>query len=99
VEADNTKRNEALEKTGAATAETQSSAPEDLALTRKIRTEVVSMKDISMNGKNIKIISNAGKVTLRGPVSNMTEKQAIEEAAKKIAGAGNVETFIEVIAR
>jgi osmotically-inducible protein OsmY len=99
VEADNTKKNEVIEKTGAATAETQSNEPADVELTRKIRAEVVSLKDISMNGKNVKIITNSGKVTLRGPVSSLTEKQAIESTAKKLAGAGNVSTYIEVIAR
>lgn len=94
--ADNTKRNETIEKTGALTAEKQSNAPADVELTRKIRADVVAIKDISMYGQNVKIISNGGKVVLKGPVSSAAEKKAIENSAMRFAGAANVSSQIEI---
>jgi osmotically-inducible protein OsmY len=37
-----------------------------------------------------------GKVTLRGPVNTEQERAAIDAAAKKIAGAGQVENLLEI---
>lgn len=67
----------------------------DVEITAKIRKEVVDTK-MSVNAQNVKIITQDGKVTLRGPVKSADEKKKIEEFAKGIAGAGNVENQIEV---
>src|SRR6478672_7617862 len=77
TEADNTKRNSAEENKNTDTAEKQSNNKDDLALTQKIRQEVVKDGSLSMNAKNIKIIVREGKVMLRGPVDSQQEKDTI----------------------
>jgi osmotically-inducible protein OsmY len=62
----------------------------DRNLTMQIRRDVVRDKSLSTYGHNVKIIADNGKVTLRGPVRSDDEKRAIEEHARKYAGAGNV---------
>jgi osmotically-inducible protein OsmY len=95
-EADNTKRNSTDENRNTETAEKQSNNKDDLALTQKIRQEVVKDGSLSMNGKNIKIIVRAGKVMLRGPVDSQQEKDAIGAKAGQIAGPNQVNNQLEV---
>jgi osmotically-inducible protein OsmY len=44
----------------------------------------------------VKIITNDGKVTLRGPVKSEEEKKAVESKAKQVAGVKNVENQLEI---
>jgi osmotically-inducible protein OsmY len=44
----------------------------------------------------VKIITNDGQVTLRGPVKTEEEKKAIESKAKQVAGVKNVENQLEI---
>jgi hyperosmotically inducible periplasmic protein len=67
----------------------------DLDITAKIRKEVVDTK-MSVKAQNVKIITQDGKVTLRGPVETAEEKAKIEEIARRVARAGNVTSEIEV---
>jgi osmotically-inducible protein OsmY len=62
----------------------------DRDLTRKIRRAVVSDKDLSIEAHNIHISAQDGAVTLMGAVKSDQEKQAIEDKASSIAGAGKV---------
>ncbi|HZO56446.1 MAG TPA: BON domain-containing protein [Bryobacteraceae bacterium] len=95
-EPDNTKKNERDRKVGAVTADQQKESPADRALTQKIRKAVVDADGMSTYGKNVKIVSRDGKVTLRGPVNNQEEKGKIEELAKTIAGESNVVNELEI---
>ena len=56
------------------------------------------MKDgsLSMNGKNVKIIAQDGKVTLKGPVDSQQEKETIASEAVEIAGKDKVDNQLEV---
>src|SRR5436190_2189161 len=45
----------------------------DVELTAKIRQRVVGMEGMSINARNVKIITADGHVTLRGPVNSVTE--------------------------
>ena len=63
---------------------------------RQIRRAIVADKSLSTYAHNIKIISQGGKVTLKGPVHTEEEKKAIEAKATEIAGAGNVTDEITV---
>jgi osmotically-inducible protein OsmY len=55
---------------------------------------------MSFNARNVKIVTEQGKVTLRGVVDNAEEKQAIEKFAHEIAGgAENVTSKLEVVNR
>lgn len=62
----------------------------DLTLMQKIRKSIVADKSLSTYGHNVKVISQAGKVTLRGPVRSDDEKRTIVAHATDVAGAGNV---------
>jgi osmotically-inducible protein OsmY len=63
---------------------------------RQIRKSIVEDKDLSTYAHNIKIISQHGQVTLKGPVHSDDERQRIEAKAKEVAGAGNVTNQIAV---
>lgn len=49
-----------------------------------------------MNAQNVKIITQNGKVTLRGPVATAEEKKRIEDIAQEIESAGNVDSQLEI---
>jgi hypothetical protein len=52
--------------------------------------------ELSTAGKNIKIITVDGKVTLRGPVNSDQEQQAIAAAAQSVAGVNSLDNQLEV---
>jgi len=95
-EPDNTKKNKRDREEGAVTADQQKETKADRELTQKIRKSVVDAEGMSTYAKNVKIISIDGKVTLRGPVNTMEEKEKIEALAKTAAGEGNVMSELEV---
>ena len=67
----------------------------DIDITANIRKRVVDTK-MSLNAQNVKIITQDGKVTLRGPVKSEEEKTQIEKMAHDVAGAANVDNQLEV---
>jgi osmotically-inducible protein OsmY len=66
---------------------------------QRIRKALVDDSSLSTYAHNAKIISQGGKVTLKGPVRSEQEKQAIEQKATEVAGAGNVTNDLTVMAR
>jgi hyperosmotically inducible protein len=78
------------------TADQQKMNPADRDLTKKIRMALHDDKSLSMYAHNIKIISQDGKVTLRGPVRSDDERAAIEAKAVAVAGDGNVTNHLHV---
>ena len=95
--ADNSKMNKGDANKDATTADQQKMNPSDRAITQKIRAEIVKDKSLSTCAHNVKIISQDGKVTLKGPVRTSDEKSAIEAKATSVAGDGNVTSHIEVV--
>ena len=91
--ADNTKNNQ--DRTSP-TADQQKMSPADRELTKKIRAAINGDKSLSTYAHNIKIISQDGKVTLRGPVRSDDEKAAIESKAAAIAGPNSVTNMLDV---
>jgi osmotically-inducible protein OsmY len=87
---DNTKMNQGDADKSATTADSQKMTPADRELTKKIRSSIYKDKSLSTYAHNIKIISQNGTVTLKGPVRSDDEKADIEAKAIAIAGAGNV---------
>ena len=83
----------------ALTATDHSENPADRDLTARLRQQVVSDDSLSTTAKNVKIITNAGVVTLRGPVNSEQEKQAIAAKAKQVAGVQRVDNQLEVAAQ
>ena len=78
------------------TADQQKMNPGDRETTKQIRQAITKDKSISTYGHNVKIISQNGMVTLKGPVRSEEEKQAIEAKAKEIAGPDKVTDELEV---
>jgi hyperosmotically inducible protein len=74
----------------------QGESAADREMTAKIRREVVDLPDLSINAQNVKIITNGGKVTLRGPVASQAERDAIQKIAEEAAGAEHVDNQLEV---
>ncbi len=94
--ADNTARN-AVDQNGATkTPLDQSNSASDIKITADVRREIMTDKSMSMNAQNCKIITDKGVVTLRGPVTSQTEKDAIESKAKATAGVSKVVNELEV---
>jgi hyperosmotically inducible protein len=94
--ADNTKQNSSDQNKNTETAEKQSNSKDDLALTQKIRQAVMKDGSLSMNAKNVKIIAQDGKITLKGPVDSQQEKDTIGTEAGGIAGKEKVDNQLEV---
>jgi len=93
---DNTRVNDRDRGNGPPTPMDQGNGASDLKITQQIRQAVIADGSLSFTAKNVKIITNNGKVTLRGPVKTDQERQAIESSARKVAGDGNVDDQIEV---
>ncbi len=95
--ADNTGRN-LRDANGEATVtpENQKESSEDLKITQKIRQAIMADDSLSMNAKNVKIVSTNGSVTLRGPVNDARERDVIENKAKQIAGDSKVDCQLEI---
>src|SRR5882762_757590 len=92
---DNTKVNTRDRNAGEVTADQQKANATDQELTSKIRRSIMADKSLSTYAHNIKIISQNGAVTLKGPVKSDDEKKAV--MAKAVAVAGNPEKVIDQI--
>ncbi|HEY4119046.1 MAG TPA: BON domain-containing protein, partial [Byssovorax sp.] len=76
-EADNTRKNARDTSPVAVTPLDQSETPTDRAITQKIRQAIVKDDQLSMNAKNVKIVTSNGVVTLRGPVETPKERDVV----------------------
>jgi osmotically-inducible protein OsmY len=86
---DNTRVNKQDRQPGAVTADQQKMNMSDRDLTKKIRQAVMADKSLSTYAHNVKIISQNGVVTLKGPVRSEAEKTTIEAKATEIAGSAD----------
>lgn len=93
---DNTAANKQDRNTASPTADQGKNTMSDTQLAAHIRREVVKDKSLSTYGKNVKIIADHGKVTLKGVVHTEDEKNSIEAHARKFAGDGNVNDELSV---
>ena len=89
---DNTAFNKRDQSPGEATADQQKMNAADRALTAKIRKAVVADKSLSTYAHNVKIISQNGTVTLKGPVRSDDEVKSI--MAKATAEAGSPDNVV-----
>jgi hyperosmotically inducible periplasmic protein len=87
---DNTKVNKQDRAAGAVTADQQKFDRTDRDLSQQIRKAVVGDKSLSTYAHNVKIVSQNGTVTLKGPVRSEEEKKTIVAKAEEVAGAGKV---------
>jgi len=96
TDADNTARNDRDSNATATTPFDQGENAQDLEISANIRKAIVDDDSLSTNAHNVKIITNGGTVTLRGPVKSVQEKEAVEAKAKQVAGNSRIESFLEV---
>ena len=94
--ADNTRVNQRDRNQSEPTADQQKENTSDRQLTQQIRRAIVKDKSLSSDAHNVKIISQNGSVTLKGPVKTAEEKQAIESKAAEIAGPDKVNSQLQV---
>jgi hyperosmotically inducible protein len=93
---DNSKRNQQDQNTDRPTADQQSENAADRQLSQQIRQAIVGDKSLSTYAHNVKIITQDGQVTLRGPVRSKEEKRIVESKAAEIAGAGKVTSELQI---
>lgn len=95
-DADNTGRNARDRHLSLATADDQNLAGSDLDVLALVRRKIVDNEKLSTNGRNVKILVENRKVTLRGPVHSAEEKIWIEEATARVATGYGVVNQLEV---
>jgi hyperosmotically inducible protein len=78
--------NSARNKNHTTTADQQPENKSDLDITRDIRRSIVSDKSLSTYAHNVKIITQNGAVTLKGPVNSDEEKQTVASKAAEVVG-------------
>ncbi len=97
IPADNSGKNARDRTRHAVTADSQmSGSRSDLEITREIRQEIQRQDAFSTSAKNVKIITQRGMVTLRGPVASSEERMQIARIAKDCAGVTRVSNDLEV---
>jgi hyperosmotically inducible protein len=82
---DNSSKNKAQGNT----ADQQSENSSDRMTTKKIRQAVMADKSLSTYAHNVKIITQNGVVTLKGPVNSEEEKQNIASKAAEVVGSSD----------
>jgi osmotically-inducible protein OsmY len=85
---DNTAVNKRDRDRSEPTADQQKSNVSDRDLTKRIRQSIMGDKSLSTYAHNVKVISQNGVVTLKGPVRSEEEKRAIEAKAMDVVGSG-----------
>ena len=94
--ADNTTVNQRDRNPNEPTADQQKNTPSDRDITKQIREAIVKDKSLSTYAHNVKIITQNGQVTLKGPVRSDEEKRAIEAKATEIVGENKVTSELDV---
>jgi len=95
VEPDNSGRNVRDRNNATQTAGDQSENEADRTITQSLRKAITDDDSLSTNGKNVKVVTIDGTVTLRGPVKSEKEKADIGAKAKQIAGVKKVDNQLE----
>ena len=93
---DNTKVNERDRSQNEPTADQQKENRSNRDITQQIRQSIVKDKSLSTYAHNVKIITQHGQVTLKGPVRSEDEKRAIEAKANEVAGDGKVTSELNI---
>lgn len=94
--ADNTKVNARDRADSSPTADQQKENQSDREITRQIRQAVVKDESLSTYAHNVKIITQNGEVTLKGPVRSEDEKRTIEAKAAEVAGQNKVVNQLDI---
>jgi hyperosmotically inducible periplasmic protein len=95
--ADNTDKNERDRNSAALTPGDQGGSEADRTVTQQVRQGVMGDDALSTTGKNVKIITVDGVVTLRGPVKTAEEKATIASIAQRVNGVKRVDNQLETV--
>jgi osmotically-inducible protein OsmY len=95
-QADNTKMNQRDRNPNEATADQQKSNRSDRDITQQVRKAIIDDKSLSTYAHNVKVITQNGMVTLKGPVRSEEEKKTIEAKAAEVAGADKVTDQMDI---
>ena len=93
---DNTAINQRDRSGDSKTSGDQSNSSSDLKVTQAIRQALMKDGTLSTSAKNIKVITENGQVTLRGPVKNVQEKARVDQLAKSAARGANIVDQLDV---
>ena len=93
---DNTKMNAQDRDKASPTADQQKDNRSDREITQQIRQSLVKDKSLSTYWHNVKVITQNGQVTLKGPVRSDDEKKAIEGKATEVAGENKVTSELNI---
>jgi hyperosmotically inducible protein len=93
---DNTRVNKRDRSDEQVTADQQKQNSFDIELTRKIRSSISKDKSLSTYAHNVKVITQDGIVTLKGPVRSEEESKVIESKAAEVAGTSNVKNQLDI---
>jgi len=93
---DNTKTNERDRSASEPTADQQKENRSDRDITKQIRQSIMKDKSLSTYAHNIKIVTQNGQVTLKGPVRTEDEKRALETKAAEVAGQDKVSSELDI---
>lgn len=94
---DNTGRNKVDKSDETLTPFDQANNSEDIGITVAIRKGILQRRGISFYARNVKIITRAGLVTLRGPVANDEERSWIGELALSVSGVKSIDDQITIM--
>lgn len=94
--ADNTGRNVRDKEGDTLTPLDQKENEADVEVTAAIRRALTDEDALSVDAQNVKVITQNGVVTLRGPVKDQAEKERIESIAKSVLGAKSIINELEV---
>ena len=89
---DNSNQNKAQSKT----ADDQTNAKTDRLTAASVRKAIVADKKLSTYAHNVKIITQGGHVTLKGPVKSEEEKQQVLTDAASAVSAENISNELTV---
>jgi hyperosmotically inducible protein len=95
-QADNTKVNQRDRNSNESTADQQKENRSDRDITQQIRKAIVKDKSLSSYAHNVKVITQNGMVTLKGPVRSEDEKMAVTVKAAEVAGQDKVTNQLDV---
>jgi hyperosmotically inducible protein len=93
---DNTKVNERDRSKDEPTADQQKDNRSDRDITQQIRQSIMKDKSLSTYAHNVKVITQNGQVTLKGPVRSEEEKKTVETKATEVAGQNKVTSELNI---
>jgi hyperosmotically inducible periplasmic protein len=95
-QADNTRVNVRDRNANEPTADNQKNNMSDRDITKQIRQSLAKDDSLSTYAHNVKVVTQNGQVTLKGPVRSEDEKRAVESKATAIAGENKVTSELDV---